>query len=67
VAADVQPGTGLGLGATRERLQTLYGSAQTLDIHGASSAGFEVCIKIPFRIEPQFPMDEVGSSAAATF
>jgi two-component system, LytTR family, sensor kinase len=69
VGADAQSGTGLGLGATRERLQTLYGSAQTLEIQGASDGGFEVCVKIPFRIGPQFPMDEVGlgSSAAATF
>lgn len=43
--------TGLGLGSTRERLQTLYGANQTLDIHAAPEGGVEVCVKIPFRVE----------------
>src|SRR5580658_1902027 len=59
VGSDAPPGTGLGLGATRERLQTLYGSAQTLEIHGGSDGGFQVCVKVPFRLEPQL-FDEVG-------
>jgi LytS/YehU family sensor histidine kinase len=52
------PGTGLGLRTTRERLQTLYGSQQSFEIHDAPSGGVEVCVRIPFRIEPQLSMDE---------
>jgi len=60
VAADAPPKTGLGLGATRERLQTLYGNNQSFEIQAATSGGVEVCVRIPFRIEPPVSMDEEG-------
>ncbi|MBV8475792.1 MAG: histidine kinase [Acidobacteria bacterium] len=41
-------GGGLGLRATRERLQTLYGNDQTFSLISAPRAGTEVLIKIPF-------------------
>jgi len=52
-AAEAASGTGLGLKTTRERLRTLYGNEQSLEIQDASNVGVEVCVKIPFRIEPQ--------------
>src|ERR1700722_3747461 len=46
-------GSGLGLRTTKERLQTLYGKEQELEIHDVPGGGVEVCVRIPFRIEPQ--------------
>jgi len=57
-AVEAPPRTGFGLRTTRERLQTLYGNEQSFEIHDALSGGVEVCVRIPFRIEPQLPMDE---------
>lgn len=57
-AVDAPPRTGLGLRTTRERLQTLYGSEQSFEIHGTPSGGVEVCVKLPFRIEPHVSTDE---------
>ena len=45
--------TGLGLRATRERLQTLYGERQTVKIRTRSEGGVEVSVRIPFRSIPQ--------------
>jgi two-component system LytT family sensor kinase len=58
-AADALTGTGLGLRTTRERLQTLYGSNQSFEIHAAHNQGVEVCVRIPFQIEPRLPKGEV--------
>ena len=44
------PKAGLGLRATRERLQTLYGSDQSLDVRNLSGGGVEVTVRIPFRL-----------------
>ena len=44
---------GLGLGATRERLMTLYGKDQSMDIRTAREGGVEVYVKIPFRTQAQ--------------
>ena len=44
---------GIGLGAASERLATLYGSDQSLEIRPSPEGGVEVCVKIPFRTEPQ--------------
>jgi two-component system, LytTR family, sensor kinase len=52
--------TGLGLGTTRERLQTLYGREQTFEIHAASQGGVEVCVTIPFRVEAQLSHGQSG-------
>jgi two-component system, LytTR family, sensor kinase len=45
------PRSGLGLRATRERLQTLYGENQSVGIRNTEEGGVEVCIWIPFSIE----------------
>ncbi len=42
---------GLGLRATRERLQTLYGSDHSVDIRDVPEGGVEACVRIPFRAE----------------
>jgi two-component system LytT family sensor kinase len=42
------PKRGLGLEATRERLQTLYGDNQSIEIRNTSEGGVEVCVRIPF-------------------
>ena len=57
-AVDAPPRTGFGLRTTRERLQTLYGTEQSFEIHNASGGGVEACVRIPFQIEPQLLMDD---------
>jgi two-component system, LytTR family, sensor kinase len=58
-ADDIPSRSGLGLRTTRERLLTLYGNEQSFEIHGAPAGGVEVCVRIPFRIEPQLSKDDV--------
>jgi two-component system LytT family sensor kinase len=41
---------GLGLRATRERLQTLYGSDQSLDVRDLPEGGVEASVRIPFHL-----------------
>jgi two-component sensor histidine kinase len=45
-----QPGAGLGLKMTRERLQTLYGNDQSIDIADLPRGGVRVSVRIPFRV-----------------
>jgi two-component system LytT family sensor kinase len=42
---------GLGLQATRGRLEKLYGNTQSLEIRGSANGGFEVCIRIPLNLQ----------------
>lgn len=59
---------GLGLRATRDRLETLYGSEQNLDIRELSPGGVEVCVSIPFRTEPRllaYDLVSEGQESAA--
>jgi len=42
-------GTHLGLKTTRERLRTLYGNQQTLEVRNVPGGGVEVSVRIPFR------------------
>lgn len=58
-SADVSTGTGLGLRTTRERLQTLYGNAQSFEVRDTPNGGAEVCVRLPFRIEPRWSMGEM--------
>jgi signal transduction histidine kinase len=44
---------GLGLRTTRERLRTLYGADQSLDIRNVPGGGLEIKIRIPFHVEPR--------------
>jgi len=56
-----QSRAGLGLAATRERLQTLYGNDCSLDIRSAPGDGVEVCVQIPFRADARpFAYEVVG-------
>jgi two-component system, LytTR family, sensor kinase len=41
--------SGLGLRATQERLQTLYGNDHALNLHSPPEGGIEVCLQIPFH------------------
>jgi two-component sensor histidine kinase len=50
VPPNVTDKTGLGLKATRERLHTLYGSQQSLDIRSLAEGGVEVVVRIPFLV-----------------
>src|SRR5216684_8257401 len=48
---------GLGLRATRERLQTLYGSDHSVDIRDVPEGGVEACVRIPFRAARPLPYE----------
>jgi two-component system LytT family sensor kinase len=52
-ALSIEQKKGLGLRATRERLKTLYGNAQSLDIRQLPDSGVEVSVRIPFRSDPR--------------
>jgi two-component system, LytTR family, sensor kinase len=54
-------GNGLGLGTTRERLRTLYGSDQSLEVRDGVEGGVEVLVKIPFAFTHVQPDGEVPS------
>jgi len=43
---------GLGLKATRERLETLFGNAQSVEVCAPAKGGVEVRVRIPFRVHP---------------
>ena len=42
---------GVGLGTTRERLRTLYGKNQSVDLKHPSAGGAEVLVRIPFSMD----------------
>ena len=48
-ASAARPGLGIGLANIRERLTTLYGDAQSLDLVDHKEGGVEVLLRIPFR------------------
>ena len=62
---DTRLGSGLGIRTTRERLRTLYGSDQSFDIRALPTGGVEVCVKIPFKIEPQLSRPEYSRTEIA--
>ena len=62
---DAPLGTGLGIRTTRERLQTLYGNDQSFEIQAVPTGGVEVCVKIPFQIEPQLARPRYSRTAIA--
>jgi len=53
-------GGGLGLRATQERLRTLYGSNQRLEIRSKPGDGVEVSVEIPFRAAMLEQQEVVG-------
>ena len=42
---------GLGLRTTRERLETLYGQNQSMELQRPIEGGAAVCLRLPFRVE----------------
>ncbi|MBY0374620.1 MAG: histidine kinase, partial [Bryobacteraceae bacterium] len=57
---------GVGLGATRRRLDHLYGSAQSLVLRTPPTGGPEVCIRIPFHMSSgEDPAESHGSHQSA--
>ena len=57
-----QTKAGLGLRATRERLQTLYANEQSMEVRSAPESGVEVEVRIPFRTEPRQLVYEVAQA-----
>jgi two-component system, LytTR family, sensor kinase len=51
------PKRGLGLGATQERLQTLYGADQSIELRHTSEGGVEVSVRIPFSTQSR-PLEQ---------
>ena len=47
------PATGLGLRITRERLESLYGQNQSLELVSPPDGGVTIRVSIPLRIQPE--------------
>ncbi|MGA8312541.1 MAG: histidine kinase [Terriglobales bacterium] len=54
---------GMGLRTTRERLRTLYGKEQSLEIRSVPEGGVEVCVQIPFCITAPEVLYEIVSES----
>jgi two-component system LytT family sensor kinase len=52
---------GLGLKATRERLETLFGAAQSLEVRESVQGGVEAYVQIPFRAHDASATKGIGS------
>jgi two-component system LytT family sensor kinase len=55
------PKAGLGLKATRERLETLFGNDQTFEIGAPAEGGVEAFVRIPFRLHQVPSRNEIVS------
>ena len=66
ISSQTQTKTGLGLRATKERLQTLYANEQSMEIRSAPESGVEVEVRIPFRTEPRQLVYEVAQADFGT-
>jgi hypothetical protein len=53
---------GVGLGNTRARLASLYGTNHRLDAGPQPAGGFRVTIEIPYHTEPRWPRQQVASA-----
>jgi signal transduction histidine kinase len=58
-------GFGLGLRVTRERLQTLYGKNQSVEVASPREGGVSVVVTIPFRIRA-VSVDDLSADSHAT-
>jgi two-component system LytT family sensor kinase len=56
----------LGVRATRERLQTLYGNDQNFSIRNLTEGGVEACVRIPFRVDARPSVYEIVSEDPET-
>ena len=52
-SSDGNRGCGLGLKVTRERLETLYGTNQAIELESPPDGGFTVLVTIPFRTDAE--------------
>jgi len=52
---------GLGLKATRERLETLFGNDQTFEVRAAAEGGVEAWVRIPFLLHQVSSRHEIVS------
>ncbi|MGA8866859.1 MAG: histidine kinase [Candidatus Sulfotelmatobacter sp.] len=60
-SADNPAREGIGLATTRQRLQTLYGEDQHMDIRDITAGGVEVQLRLPFRLVVR-PIEKQGVS-----
>jgi hypothetical protein len=54
------------LKATRERLETLFGDAQTFEVRSPDKGGVEVCVRIPFRLHQLSSRNAIVSEDSKT-
>ena len=47
------PTNGLGLSITRERLESLYGKNQSLELTSPGEGGLSIRVSIPFQVRPE--------------
>ena len=59
---EASPREGIGLRTTRERLQKLYGSDQSLQFIRQPGRGAQASIRVPFRIVPREAAHELATS-----
>ncbi len=52
---------GLGLKATRERLETMFGRAQAFEVRSPVEGGVEVAVRIPFRLHEAPSKHEIAT------
>jgi Putative regulator of cell autolysis len=65
ITSNPERGFGLGLRVTRERLQTLYGNNQSLELGSPPAGGVSVVVTIPFRIWAGTAEDHSSETRAA--
>lgn len=60
-SAEPSARSGIGLSATRERLRTLYGDDQSMEIKNVAAGGAEVSLRLPFSVAVR-PIEIQGMS-----
>lgn len=65
-AGPTSGGLGIGLTNIRDRLATLYGDSQSIDLVSLPQGGFEVTVRIPYRLEPLVAAHEATEDLAIT-
>lgn len=59
-------GCGLGLRVTRERMETLYGENQSVEVSSPPEGGVSVVVTIPFRVAPETSSERLLSSVSGS-
>jgi len=57
---------GVGLKATRERLETLFGTAQSFEVRASVRGGVEACVQVPFRVYEASATNGIASKGSGT-